>query len=939
MAREQKELDQLKAYLLNPGTEKSKDHLVFPLFQKLFGAKFKKESDAEGADTYIEGKLLVELKSDFKHYLEGFYQALHYAKKGLTFPAVCVIAKGFIAIWKVNSIPDYAKRLSGEADPAAAPNDIGVENARRMSRAQTAEILRAAVFRVVPLDLEGLYKRDCDTALLEFVQALKNLEAERIQINPHNFIDHIQQLERFFEGERKKLDAVHCFYAIVGFWDVTSTVASDERSDEVQVCGKKGSRLSEQLKIKPRFHEEFTKYVENHFVFTNEGSGLTADYYFSRFDQVISRINPEYAIQHGIFFTDHNLSKFALWFVHEYFEKRLSDKYIVLDPAGGSGNLVTSWRGHLKRKIISELQPDLLKTIERRMKLDPDQVDGGFTIIPRTSKNEGLNFLDKSAEKYLNALMNELQEQNFKFDKPIAFLLNPPYKTTDENEEARDAVEAAYQIDPSILELTGNDAGKERYLAFLGQIINIARVQMGDKQAMELSFDNVPLPAPLDTKKVETPLILIFTPTSWLIPRPTYVAFRKIFDTYFAYEKGFIVHAKEFFKLPSGGFPIAFTIWSYRRNAKGNKNKAVLRDLTHLQNSDLDINWHLSESIRNAKLRGIVKTGKNICLDDSRGTIKDNIPKLLDKTGTLVQQTRLNFYRNRTKDEADDKIASGFPLRDPRHKTLKATYGYSDGSFVGLMDDATPVRLRMDAQGRFTNTPDRVWFRLDTAFLDANKSRCMNLPPDQKGFTAYDLQSAKIFFGWFGVSKALAGEYPIWANQMDIWTPIFSVKAAKEKGFHSLCFAFGLGENRCVVTKFEKDNPVKGAPEVVVDNPLCPINSESFWSLTLDAEVASEPKLPGELVALVKQLYQAWNRKYCKGQPLPSPELQEEPYFRYFDYKPFLTPYSGVVQIRSYAEAKNAADLLGLLEKISAKTKQVREEIRRLLVDEFGYFD
>ena len=930
------ELKQFEKYLLDPGSENAKDHLVFPLFQKLFGSKFKKQSEAEGADIFIEGKLVVELKSDADDFLAGFYQALHYAKKGLAFSAVCVVAQKFVAIWKINSIPDFAKKLSAEADGTKAPNDIGVKNSRATSKAQKTEILKAAVFKLDSTDLEGLFQKNNDTELRAFVMMLKNLDAERLLINRQNFIAHIELLKKFFTDP---IDAIHCFYAIVGFWDVTSTVAFNDESDKVRVFGKKNSRFSEEIKIKPKFHESFKKFVEQRFVFTNEGSGLTVDYYFSRFDEVITRIKPEYAKQHGIIFTDNNLSKFALWFVHENFSKRLSDKYIVLDPAGGSGNLVTSWRGHLKRKIISELQPDLLKTIERRMKLDPDQLDGGFTIIPKTNTNDGLNFLDKSAEKYLNCLMNELKEQNFKFDKPIAFLLNPPYKTTDENEKERDEVEAAYKIDQSILDLTGNDAGKERYLAFLGQIVNIARVQMGDRQATELNFENVPLPAPLDTAKVETPLILIFTPTSWLIPRPTYMDFRKIFDTYFKYEAGFIVHAKEFFKLPSGGFPIAFTIWSYRRNEKGNKNKAVLLDLTHLQNNDLDINWNLSESIRNSKLRDIIKTSKNICLDNSRGTIKDNIPKILDKTGTLVQQTRLNFYRNRTKDEVDSKIVSGFPLRDPRHESLKAPYGYSDGSFVGLMDDATPVRLRIDAQGRFTNKPDRVWFRLDTAFLDANKSRCMNLPPDQKGFTAYDLQSAKMFFCWFGVSKALAGEYPIWANQMDIWTPNFSVKAAKEKEFYSLCFAFSLAENRCVVTKFEKDNPLEGAPEVFVDNPLCPGNKESFWSTTLDREIVDSPVLAGELVALVKQLYKKWNQNYTKGDFKYNVGLQEEPYFKYFDYKDFVTPHSGLIQIRKYAEIHNAADLLELFEKISAKTKEVREEIYRLLVDEFNYFE
>lgn len=142
-----------------------------------------------------------------------------------------------------------------------------------------------------------------------------------------------------------------------------------------------------------------------------------------------------------------------------------------------------------------------------------------------------------------------------------------------------------------------------------------------------------------------------------------------------------------------------------------------------------------------------------------------------------------------------------------------------------------------------------------------------------------------------------------------------------------------------MVTKFEKDNPVAGAPEVFVNNPLCPANPDSFWSTTLDGEIADKPKLASELVGLVKDLYKKWNQNHCKGQILKGVGLHDEPYFKYFDYKDFLTPHSGLIQIRKYAEDNNCDDLLKLFEKISAKTKEVREEIHRLLVEEFGYFE
>ena len=122
-------------------------------------------------------------------------------------------------------------------------------------------------------------------------------------------------------------------------------------------------------------------------------------------------------------------------------------------------------------------------------------------------------------------------------------------------------------------------------------------------------------------------------------------------------------------------------------------------------------------------------------------------------------------------------------------------------------------------------------------------------------------------------------------------------------------------------------------------NPLCPTNDESFWSTTLDGEIVSSAVLACELVGLVRKLYQTWNRKYCKGQVLKSVGLQDEPYFKFFDYKAFLTQSSGLIQIRMYAENTNAVDLLELFEEISAKTKEVGREVYRLVVEEFKYFE
>lgn len=834
-----------------------------------------------------------------------------------------VIAHKFIGIWKVNKIPEFAIILAHTANANKAPSEIGKENARKTNRTEKQKIVESAFYWLIPKDLEGDIfggAKNLTTESYEILKILRNLDSDRLQVNTHNFINTIERMKPYFEYP---IDAVHAFYSIVAYWDITSTLASNEDGSIVQVIGFKGSRFSDPVNIPPKYSKEFKKFIETQYVFTNEGSGLTVDYYFSRFDEVIARIDPEYVKQHGIFFTNDNLSKFALWFAKHHFTGNIDENYIVFDPAGGSGNLISSWRGKLKHKIISELQPDLLRTIERRMKVDPFHIETGFTIIPKTSENKGLNFLDRNAKEYVSELKKELALKNISLDKPLAFLLNPPYKNTDENQKTRLEKEAEYNIDESILQLTGDDAGKERYLAFLGQSLNIAKIQAEENNDLH-------------------PVVMIFTPTSWLIPRPTYKNFRQHWDKYFKFCSGFLVTSNEFFKL-QGTWPLSFTIWTYQYNEKGNENKVILRDLTSLNKQSLNLNWTVEDKILDLQLTEILKKIELVKLDSSRGDIRDGLP-LLQKNLKLVKQPRYDYSTSK-KEKDFGKLVSGFPLKDAeRHFTLKRKCGVPDGNYIGFYDDLTPVRVSQDTCKRMSTKPDRIWYRLDNVFININQTKIHNGCPDKYGFCAYDLPSAKITASWYAITKAVNGRYPVWANQYDIWAP--NIKPELEKYWISLCFAFLLAENRCVVTKFEKDNPVTGAPEIFIDNPLCPTNKESFWSSTLSNEIITNTIAPSEntnlakhLVEKITELYKLWNKNYCKGQFLFNVGLHDESYFKYFNYADFLTPYSGLIQIKKYAELENHEDLLQLFFEISEGSKRVKDEIYRLLITEFRYFE
>ena len=345
------ELELFREYLRSDSNEDAKTPLLHPLFRKLFGDKFRIESDVHGADVYVAGQLIVESKTSHDQWLEGFYQALHYQKKyGLAYNTIMVVAHKFVAIWKVDKLPESAVIFHHTVDAQKAPNVAGKENARKTQNFLKLEIKESAFYWLDPNDLKGdifAGAKNITTESYEILKILRNLDSDRVQVNTHNFIQAIERMKPMFDNP---IDAVHCFYTIAAYWDITSTV-TEKPNGQISVTGFKGKKGSEDIAIAPRKINDLKKFIETQYIFTNEGSGLTVDYYFSRFDEVLAKIDPEYVKQHGIFFTNDNLSKFALWTVKESFADHLDENYIVLDPAGGSGNLISSWRGKLNHKI------------------------------------------------------------------------------------------------------------------------------------------------------------------------------------------------------------------------------------------------------------------------------------------------------------------------------------------------------------------------------------------------------------------------------------------------------------------------------------------------------------------------------------------------------------------------------------------------------------
>jgi len=197
------ELKDFKEYIKSESTEDSKRHLLFPVFKKLYGEKLKSEADANGADVYVEGKLIVEAKTSYEDWLKAFYQSLHYQKKfGLAYTTLVVIAHKFVAIWKVNNLPEPAVIYAHQSDVNKAPNIIGTENAKRTTNILKKEIQESAIYWLDPKMLNGNFfkgeGKSLEYEIYEILNILKNIDSDRVQVNTHNFIQSIEYFKKFY---------------------------------------------------------------------------------------------------------------------------------------------------------------------------------------------------------------------------------------------------------------------------------------------------------------------------------------------------------------------------------------------------------------------------------------------------------------------------------------------------------------------------------------------------------------------------------------------------------------------------------------------------------------------------------------------------------------------------------------------------------------------
>lgn len=870
-------INELYSYLKTGNEKKERDQVV-----SFFRRIAKKDFDPQcGTDGYVVGKVIIEIKGNESDWYAGYFQGIAYwQNKNLECNLITVITKNQILVWDTESIPRSTKDKVRQ-NINISPCRIGTTLSRDLQSGKDK------VFNSTLWDLKiSQIPDECIVIekLKQYELIIKECKFSRLKITIDNFTEIVRMMTFYFEAP---MDAVKSFYAMLNLWDNQSKIKipnTDRLKNTVIFECNDTPTILDGVKTDQR--ENLKDFCENYYISDDDRCNI--DEFFSKYDKAVFAVDPEYTKTHGVVFTPQNLAMFSMFMVKSHFGNTFGDNYLIIDPAAGSGNLISNWKSPLKMryKVISEIEPYFLNAIENRLKTDVFHY-GKYTVVPKVEDGRGLNFLDIDAKSYLKEVTKCIPEGE-DLNKPIAFLCNPPYRNSDD----QSAANVSYTIHKSITDIVGINATSERYLCFLAQMNMIcAEAEKGGRRS-----DSV---------------MMLFTPTGWLNDRDASNQIRGEILKKYEFIDGFMITANKFFdpKL-TGKWPLAFTIWKYKgskSNLDTNRN-IVLKNLAGLARKDL-------ENLSIFKYKKIMEDVSEIPLGITRTPIK-----------LWSGQARGNLYRAKTKTEKlDTNFLSGTPTGD-NHHTMKQPFGYWDGDNIGFLDDLTPCRNKKEFK-------DKPWFYLDNRFHQVNKTRCLAGSPSHYGYCAKNLEVAKKLFIWFALGKTFQLEYPLWANAMEIWKPEYT-----DGQFNTLVhysFAIGYADNECIEAWFPRDNPKTGAAPISILNPLSQLNKNSFWNTDMKAYMGGcEIKSITSLIKSVNKIYSLWATIINQKNPKEIKVNYTKPYF--LEEQPRLTINAGLIQIRDYAFANDHIELKLALAEMAALLKNTKQEFYTFLTDKNG---
>lgn len=942
--------DAIVDYILNAykGEKKTEAGIKYWFEQNVPGHLTEDSKKSGSPDGYTPGWLILELKGKQGDWLEGLFQGL--SRKERSFHRLVVASHNFLFVFPgPNTQPsDWSDRKKKEwngyvqAAHAAegSPSKIGKDLAKTY-KTKKRLISECAIFSWSPNSDEALLpiSQEEDEAVALFKKIVTTIDKKiaRVEITPKNFSETLKSLLPFFdESLDKKFEAVHGFFRCMSYWSSSyNPIISDDPAEKDRVY--LGGGYFEGLR--PESRKGFVQVISNYEVRNTDKARFYAHY-----DKAIDAVDPDYRANHGIYFTNEYLARLAITLSEKHLGS-IAEKYIVFDPACGSGNLVTSWNHHLdlRHKVVSEISPLLLKAFELRFQGKSSEQKRGFTIIPKTTSGEGLNFVDRAASDYLDRINEELKQKRHKLNKPLAIICNPPYR----NQKTIKDDFYKYKVHESLTDIAGNAASNELFVAFLAQITEICRL------AEEGGF-------PADS------VVLLFTKSVWLTGKSSFDSISKYFLKRFEDTMGFVVDSREFFDVKQS-WPLMVSLWRYRPEANLDENRKIefnnymplkrsqLKDLIGDTSKDFDNlnNWGTDDVFR-AKLKKLL--GKceepSVIFNQPINKLKDNIPPQIgdgngEITPELIEMDAISgglcfmtpTQENERVKKFNERVLPVYEKNLEAKKKKKPTVklpsfkvqGHPLGENIGFTEAKQPFRTKRD----FSNDGTRLFFLMDTRFIKMKTSQCFSGVPTTRGHVIdnLDKKEKNLIIG-YAMAQSLHGNYPVQFDQFDMWMPETNSKQYDK--LFEMSAAFLYASNGCIECEVPAHLPVDDAQRVFVTNPLSP-NKGTFWDTKLKKICdASSLDIVQSTVKNVNSLYKEWKKWIQENSAFEA--VTELPIYQ---HEPNRQPLDGWGIFQIDHELKRMEDRIKLHELNDQRKeliKKLKEEICTFLKEDVKYW-
>ena len=546
-------------------------------------------------DTKTDGgkllKLIIEYKLDeelinrvsrAKVLIQVIYYIKRFEQEGMILPNVCMVGDiNECFVIHTNCLLNYLDRQG--VDWSIAPSEAHKYNADFVLDIANDENINPFIFEI---NENFSFKEVADK-----IKDLADNVQRYVRVTEHNIANIFDYFVRNVIKNPKKISAHDLVSVFIGVINDKENYYQHPSKQNILVCNGKN------VDINGAGFKSFFSYFDR--TYTPQEK--------MKFTEIADRlIEDTERRNNGDFWTPTPFVDYAHKMICEQLGEDWKEKYVVWDNCSGTKNLTRDYK--FKELYCSTLFQSELDMAER---YNPEATSFQF------------DFLNDSLDKLPQGLKDAL-EQN----KPIVFLMNPPYASaTNRNETSKEGV-AKTTVNEQMLSDKVGASSQNLYAQFLYRILLIKR---------QYNLTNI--------------YIGLYSPTLFL-SGSSWKGFRSHFLSEFDFNCGVQFRASHFADV-ADNWGISFSIWNCGECKNKNDFKYKLIDLIdseieivgeklvyNIDNQKSLSDW-AKEPVKKLKTHDVVNLSSAICVRDkenNRGTNFDNALGFINNGGNNVEQ-------------------------------------------------------------------------------------------------------------------------------------------------------------------------------------------------------------------------------------------------------------------------------------------------------------